>query len=87
MNQQSNLCLDDQDGVTSSGANIQQTTCASSDTQYWQVSYAGNGLFTLINQHSGLALDDSGSGTNAGNKVWLYTSNGSGAQSWILQQQ
>src|SRR4051794_6810222 len=57
-NQNSNLCLDDYNFVTTPGAEVRQWTCNDLAVQDWDVRAAADGYVTLVNRNSGLCLDD-----------------------------
>lgn len=71
--------LDAAGGGGAPGTNVQAYAANGTLAQKYQVSYAGDGCYTLECVKSGLVLDvDSGVGPN----VQLYTANGSDAQLW-----
>jgi hypothetical protein len=84
MNINNSLVLDDPNGVTTPGTQVNQWTDNFLDTQRWKFSYSGGGYYTIMNQHSGLMLDNSGGGAPAGTKVIQWTANGLDTQRWKL---
>jgi hypothetical protein len=63
---QSHLCLDDQNGSTTSGTAVNQATCAANTNTQWQFSQISSGVYNLINKKSGMCLYNGGStGTGA----------------------
>lgn len=86
MNVNSGLALDDTNGSTSNGTQMQQWTLTSGDTnQQWEVTPLGNGYDSITNRTSGLALDLTGGGYSDGTAIqqWAPTA-GDLNQEWQL---
>jgi len=88
-NYHSGKCLDDTNGSTSNGTQMQQWTCLYNSNQEWRiqnwVSYGGTTVYQIQNQKSTKCLDMWGGSPNNGTKVALYTcSTSDDAQLWYL---
>ncbi len=72
-------------GSTAPGANVTLWTNYQAARQRWQVTYLGNGCYSLRAFHSGQALDVVASGKEEGTNVtqwsWCATDN----QQWVIQ--
>lgn len=55
------------------------------DNQKFDISYIGNGYYTIKAVHSGKALEIANGSTILGTKVTQYTANSSDAQKWIIK--
>ena len=80
-----NAGLDVSNANRNNGANVQVWNYENVAQQQFNLSYDGNGYYTIIAVHSGKVLDiQNGGNTNATN-VWQYTNNGSDAQKWVIK--
>ena len=77
--------LDVDNGSQISGANVQLYEYAGGANQRFNVSYIGDGFYTITAVHSGNVLDVANAGQIAGTNVWQCTPNGADAQKWFLQ--
>ena len=86
-NLHSGLVLDDTNGSTSNGTQIQQWAEYSGDAnQEWTFVSAGSGYYYIKNLHSGLVLDDTGWSTSNGTIMQQWAQgNGQANQEWSLQ--
>ncbi len=82
----SGLVLDDTNGSTSNGTQMQQWALSPGDAnQEWQIGYAGGGFYTFTNRHSGLVLDLTGGGLGDGTAIQQWAaSSGDLNQQWAL---
>lgn len=85
-NVNSGLVLDDTNGSTSNGTQMQQWALGTGDTnQEWQITSAGGGYYTITNRHSGLVLDLTGGGLGDGTAIQQWSgSSGDLNQQWAL---
>ena len=81
----SNKVLDVIDAEMWSGANVQIFTKNNANCQKVQVTYIGDGYYSLTFIHSGKVLDVSNGMTENHTNVWQCNSNGSDAQKWIIK--
>lgn len=77
--------LDVKGGSAEDGANVQIYTSNGTAAQQWELTYLGNGYYTIISKASGKALDVAGASTESGANVQQYTPNGTNAQQWMLK--
>jgi glucosylceramidase len=85
-NVHSGLALDDTNGSTANGTQMQQWSITSGNAnQQWQLTPLGNGYYTITNRTSGLVLDLAGGGIGDGIAIqqWSATS-GNFNQQWQL---
>lgn len=71
----SDKCLDVSAGNTANGSDVSQYTYTpTSEWQRWQITYCGNGDYTIIDMHSGklLSIEASSSANNANAWIWEY---------------
>jgi glucosylceramidase len=83
----SGLALDDTNGSTANGTQMQQWSIGGTgDTnQQWQITPLGNGYYTIINRTSGLALDLTGGGIGDGTAIQQWSvASGDFNQQWQL---
>lgn len=85
-NVNSGLVLDDTNGSTSNGTQMQQWQLTSGDAnQEWQINSLGNGYYTFTNRTSGLALDLTSGGLGDGTAIQQWSlSSGDLNQEWAL---
>jgi glucosylceramidase len=86
VNVNSGKALDDTNGSTTNGTQVQQSTLnTGSFNQQWLLTSGGNGYYTLTNRTSGLALDLNAGGLGDGTAIqqWAGTS-GNLNQQWQL---
>jgi len=85
-NVNSGLVLDDTNGSTANGTQMQQWSLTSGDAnQEWQITSLGNGYYTFTNRHSGLVLDLNGGGLGDGTAIQQWAgSSGDLNQEWAL---
>ena len=76
--------LEVRDGSTSNGGAVQIYDSNSTPAQRWQLTYVGNGYYTLKNLKSGLCLDVPGAEAVSEKMLQQYTGNGTDAQLWQL---
>lgn len=78
------LCLDNQGGGSSPGANVELYPCTGFPPQDWQVlpSTFANGYYKIMNLAAGLVLDDDAAALTAPAHVQLWTDNFSDWQRW-----
>lgn len=69
------------------GANVQLYKTNNSLAQKFELSYLGNGLYTIRSAVSGKVLDIAGASTKTGANVQQYHSNGHRAQAWYFVKQ
>lgn len=55
------------------------------DQQRFNISYDGNGYYTIIPVHSGSVLDVDNAGKTNRTNIWQYANNGSNAQKWVIK--
>jgi len=72
----SNLCIDDNQSITTNGNRIQIWSCDSTDAQEWILGPSGT-ISAL-----GKCMDVTNGGTTSGTLVQLYQCNGTGSQDW-----
>ena len=86
-NAKSEMALDVQGGLMSSGVNVQQYVPNSTEAQRWSVVPNEDGTFTLSPAgHPELALDASGGRSTSGTNIQVYATNGTEAQRWVLMK-
>jgi Ricin-type beta-trefoil lectin domain/Domain of unknown function (DUF5122) beta-propeller len=74
------LCMDDSNNSTTSGAPVDIYTCNGTGAQNWTVNAAVNASGTITDH--GLCLDTQGGATASGTPVTLDTCNGNSSQAW-----
>lgn len=77
--------LDIKGGSTANKANVQLYSSNNTTAQKFNITYRGNGYYSIINAKSGKALDVKDASTANKANVWQYTYNGSCAQLWIIK--
>lgn len=77
--------LDIAGGSAADSANLQLYYSNCTNAQKYQVSYNGDGTYTLTCLNSGKAIDVSGGSTKTGTNIAQYTANGTGAQKWVIE--
>ncbi|MFI1172292.1 RICIN domain-containing protein [Streptomyces melanogenes] len=82
VNAYSNLCADDDGGLTAPGTAVIQWTCTGSANQRWNVTRLASGAYTIANAHSGLLLTTS-SGSDGG-RVTQQADTHSALQQWTI---
>lgn len=80
-----NKVLDIAGGSTSDGANLQIYSKNNTNAQKYQITYLGDGYYTLAVVSSGKVLDVAAAGKANGTNVQQYSSNGSSAQKWVIK--
>lgn len=78
------MVIDISGGSTANGANVQIYAVNGSLAQKFEVSYYGNGFYTIQSAKSGKYVDAKGGGTTNGTNVQQYQGNGSRAQLWYF---
>ena len=76
--------LDIYGGYKDNGTNLQLWHRNNTAAQNFEVTYIGNGYYTIINQNSGKAIDAQNGNTAPGTNVWQYTVNNTDAQIWKI---
>lgn len=71
---------------TLSRANVQIWDRSNVEQQRFQITYLGNGYYTIKNIKSGKVLDVDDAGTKNGTNVQQYTSNSTDAQKWKIEK-
>jgi hypothetical protein len=84
LNEQANLCLDDNGWGTTNGTIADLWTCTGAAIQNWTVHALGSGYFSIQNAYTGLCVDNTGGSTTPGNKVTLWGCVGNYNQSWLF---
>lgn len=79
-----NKVLDVSDVSNKSGANVQLWDSVNGDNQKFNITYMGNGYYSIEALHSGKVLDIENGSQNNGANVQQYMSNGTDAQRWII---
>ena len=69
-----------------SGANVQIYEKNNAKSQKVQITYIGDGYYTIKFMHSGMYLDVANGETKNGTNVWQCRENGSDAQKWIIRK-
>lgn len=82
-NNHSNALGIDADSISDHAAVTTRTANATYSSQKWQVVYAGDGYYKLINLASGRAMDVTDESTDDGTIVQQYQDDGSDAQLWM----
>ncbi|GGP45795.1 RICIN domain-containing protein [Streptomyces melanogenes] len=82
VNAYSNLCADDDGGLTAPGTAVIQWTCTGSANQRWNVTRLASGAYAIANAHSGLLLTTS-SGSDGG-RVTQQADTHSALQQWTI---
>jgi hypothetical protein len=77
--------LDVANGSTANGAAVQLYSTNHTNAQRWQITYDGEGYYSVQNVASGKYLDISEGSLSSGAKVQIYQGNGSCAQKWSIQ--
>lgn len=80
-----NQVLDIFGGSTEQCANVQTYTQHGENNQVFDISYAGNGYYTIKNLKSGMVLDVAGGIAEPGTNVWQHPSNSTAAQHWCFE--
>ena len=80
-----NAGLDVSNSNRNNGANVQVWNYDNVLQQQFNLSYDGNGYYTIIAVHSGKVLDIQNGGNVNSTNVWQYTNNGSDAQKWVIK--
>ena len=83
INRLSGLALDAYGDGTSDGTVVDQWSYGGGNNQRWNVSYLGNGEYTLTNVNANLVLDASGYGPS-GSWADLWSLTGGSNQQWII---
>ena len=78
------MVIDIYGGSKANGANVQIYSSNGSLAQKFEISYVGNGLYTIQSAGSGKYLDAKDGGTSNGTNVQQYQGNGSRAQLWYF---
>ena len=78
--------LDIKGGSKANKANVQIYKSNNTAAQKFNITYRGNGYYSIINYKSGKALDVKGGSTSNKANVWQYTYNGTCAQLWIIKK-
>lgn len=65
--------------------NVQIWKWDSVDQQRFNISYDGNGYYTIIPVHSGSVLDVDNAGKTNRTNIWQYANNNSDAQKWVIK--
>jgi fibronectin type 3 domain-containing protein len=84
-NRKTNKVVDLASGATADGTATVQAGWAATDTQRWQLSWQGNGLYraTSVATNGAKALDNGG-GSTAGDNLAIQPLNGSDSQLWKI---
>ena len=82
-----NKVLDIDGGSKNNNANLQIWSKANVDQQKFNITYLGNGYYTIQAVHSKKVLDVAGAGKKNGTNVQQYASNGSDAQKWMIKKE
>ena len=77
--------LDVDSASQTSGANVQLYEYAGATNQRFNITYLGEGYYTITAVHSGKVLDVANAGQTAGTNVWQCTPNGADAQKWLVK--
>lgn len=83
-NRSSGKVLDDANGATADGNNVQQWEDLSNTAQRWTINDLGNGYYQLINVISGKALNVASASTADGANVDISTATGANNQQWNI---
>ena len=67
------------------GANAHLWTYSGGSNQKFELTYLGDGVYSVMALHSGKYLDVANGSTESGANVQQYTGNGSAAQQWLLK--
>lgn len=68
------------------GANIELSSSYKGDyRQVFDVTYLGDGYYSIVNEYSGLSLDVAGASRALGTNVWLWWDTPYDAQKWIIK--
>ena len=78
--------LDIKSGSTANKANVQLYQSNNTKAQKFNITYRGNGYYSIINAKSGKSLDVKSASTANKANVWQYTYNGSCAQLWVVKK-
>lgn len=81
-----NKVLDIAGGSKNNGANVQIYKQNTTNAQKFNVTYLGNGYYTIQSVHTKKVLDVAGAGKSNGTNVQQYTSNHSDAQQWVIRK-
>lgn len=76
--------LDIKNASKANGANVQLYSANGTLAQKFELSYMGNGLYTIRSAMSGKVLDIASANMNSGANVQQYQSNGTRAQAWYF---
>ncbi len=76
--------LDIKNASKANGANVQLYNANGTLAQKFELSYLGNGLYTIRSAMSGKVLDIASANMNSGANVQQYQSNGTRAQAWYF---
>lgn len=77
-----NLAIDIANASKENGANAQLYYKNGTGAQSFQISYVGNGYYTIKNTNSNKVLDVKNGHAAAGTNVWQFQSNATSAQQW-----
>ena len=80
-----NFALDVWRGSKISGTNVQIYKNLAVNRQRFEVTYLGDGYYSIVAVHSNQALDVANAGKEPGTNVWQCTQNGADAQKWIIK--
>ncbi len=78
--------LDIAGASTSNGANVQIYKDNTTNAQKFNVTYLGDGYYSIQSVYTKKVLDVAGAGTVNGTNVQQYTGNNTTAQKWIIKQ-
>jgi len=76
--------LDVSAGGTTDGTKVQIWSDNGTAAQIWQVTWQGDGTYSVVNPRSGKSLDVNGGRSDNGTQVQIYTGNGTCAQRWSI---
>lgn len=82
-----NKVLDIDGGSKNNNANLQIWSKANVSQQKFNITYLGNGYYTIQATHSKKVLDVVGAGKKNGTNVQQYGANGTDAQKWMIRKE
>ena len=77
--------LDVYGAVKDNGTNVQLYEYTADPQKRFQVTYQGDGYYTIIAEHSNKSLDVKDAAKHKGANVWQWEQNGTDAQKWIIK--
>ena len=82
----SNMVIDISEASTKDGANVQIWERSNVYQQRFQLTYLGDGYYTIKSVKSGKMLDVEYASKENGTNVWQYESNSTDAQKWEISK-